>query len=223
MIGVACSCREDSASASACKKAQKRRKATQATDWGQRMSWTWNWSVFVPALIVCTIFVQIMGGTMNMTNIRRYGPEADYAANPGAAILASIFAGAIYAAALTAIVGLFLHATSIQIVVCAIVLALVIYCLWGMQKMALWNRDPRQKQLVQLLIDAGMGNAAGESAALSSIKVTNFLNEHGWGQRENVKRLAHAMTVVERIAPPAVSKKADDIVWSIGQTLLGRS
>jgi hypothetical protein len=65
------------------------------------MSGAWNWWVFVPALIICTIIVQIARGATNRANIARFGPKADYAAEPAAAIIGSIIAGAIIAALIT--------------------------------------------------------------------------------------------------------------------------
>lgn len=67
----------------------------------------WSWSVFLASLVIFTIISQFSRGAMNAANIARHGPSADYRANPGAAILGSIFAGAVYAVITTAVVGLF--------------------------------------------------------------------------------------------------------------------
>lgn len=65
----------------------------------------WSWAVFFAALIVCTILVQISRGAMNAANIRKYGPQSDYRANPSAAFIGSAVAGSIYAGILTALIG----------------------------------------------------------------------------------------------------------------------
>jgi hypothetical protein len=43
---------------------------------------------------------------MNRANVEKYGPRADYRAEPGMAIFGSIVAGGVYAGVLTAIAGL---------------------------------------------------------------------------------------------------------------------
>jgi hypothetical protein len=68
---------------------------------------SWNWGVFAIALIVCTIVVMVARGATNSANIAKYGPRADYAAEPAAAIAGSIAAGAVLAAVITVVAGLF--------------------------------------------------------------------------------------------------------------------
>jgi hypothetical protein len=46
-------------------------------------------------------------GAVNDSNIVRYGAKGDYRSNPGSAIIGSILAGAVFAAIITAGVGLF--------------------------------------------------------------------------------------------------------------------
>lgn len=65
----------------------------------------WSWGVFIVSLIVCTIIVMFSRGAMNSTNIAKYGSRGDYRSEPGAAIMGSIVAGAIYAAIVTVIAG----------------------------------------------------------------------------------------------------------------------
>jgi hypothetical protein len=45
---------------------------------------------------------------MNRASVAKYGSGADYRADPGGAIIGSLFAGAIYAAVVTGIVGFLL-------------------------------------------------------------------------------------------------------------------
>jgi hypothetical protein len=190
-------------------------------DWGQRMSWTWNWSVFEPALIVCTIFLLIVGAATHTTSIRGYGREADYAADPWSVIVGSIIWGAMYAAAFTAIIGLF-PGNLIGIGVGVIVLALVVYWFWGQRMMACWNADPRQQQLIQLLIAAGMPTPPSDNTA--RIQVTNFLcRQADWSFIEDRKRLAHALTVVQRVSEPAVYEKARDVALSLSRASRGHA
>lgn len=70
-----------------------------------KLSWSWSWWLFAVATVICTIISQFSRGMMNMQNIARHGPEADYRAKPGMAIFGSIVAGAVYAAVVTAIAG----------------------------------------------------------------------------------------------------------------------
>lgn len=65
----------------------------------------WSWTVFVIALIACTILSQFARGAMNSANVAKYGSRADYRATPGMAMLGSVFAGAVCAAIITVVVG----------------------------------------------------------------------------------------------------------------------
>jgi hypothetical protein len=67
----------------------------------------WSWKVFLIALPIAVIFSMFSRGAMNAQNVAKHGPEADYRANPGMAIFGSITGGAVWAAIITALVGLF--------------------------------------------------------------------------------------------------------------------
>ena len=67
----------------------------------------WSWKVFLIALPIAVIISMFSRGAMNAQNVAKHGPEADYRANPGMAIFGSITGGAIWAAIITAIIGLF--------------------------------------------------------------------------------------------------------------------
>lgn len=69
------------------------------------MSWTWNWWLFLVSTFFFTVLSQFARGMMNRSNMARYGQRADWRAEPGMAILGCAIAGAIYAAALTAVLG----------------------------------------------------------------------------------------------------------------------
>jgi hypothetical protein len=69
------------------------------------MSWSFHWWVFVVAIIPCTVTVMFSRGAMNSANVARYGPRADWRAEPGGAIAGSVAAGAVYAAIITAVAG----------------------------------------------------------------------------------------------------------------------
>jgi hypothetical protein len=56
------------------------------------MSWLWHWWLFFVAVIPCTIVVQFTRGAMNTMNVAKYGPRADYRAEPGSAIAGSVIA-----------------------------------------------------------------------------------------------------------------------------------
>src|SRR6266516_3959339 len=93
------------------------------------------------------------------------------------------------------------------LVVAAIAPGIIIYWVAGMSKMARCNNDPRSQKLIQLFLAAGRsGNLVDE------IKITNFLCEQGdWSLSEDRKRVAHALSAVERISDRAVYEKARDI------------
>jgi hypothetical protein len=69
------------------------------------MSWSWHWWIFIVAIVACSIMVMFSRGAMNSVNIVKYGPRADWHAEPGFAIVGSILAGAVYAAIITAVAG----------------------------------------------------------------------------------------------------------------------
>ena len=61
-----------------------------------------------------------------------------------------------------------------EIVVAAYAVVIVIHCFAGMWKMARWNNDPRQQQLVQLLIAAAR---SGDISDWNNVLV--FLSKQG--------------------------------------------
>jgi uncharacterized protein (DUF2236 family) len=73
---------------------------------------------------------------------------------------------------------------------------IVVYLFAGFRKMARWNNDPRQQELIQLFLAAGR---SGDMA--DQIKITNFLCQQAdWSVKENRQRVAHALAAVP-IAP----------------------
>jgi len=84
-----------------------------------------------------------------------------------------------------------------------------------MRKMLRWQNDPRQQQLIQLLL------AAGRSGDIvDSINVTNFLCKQGdWSLGQDRKRVAHALMAVERITDRTSYERAKDIALSIGRAI----
>lgn len=83
-----------------------------------------------------------------------------------------------------------------EIIIGALVLAVVIYFIVGSRKMSRWNDDPKQQELVRLLVAEGTAN------------LTNFIIVQDWSPNETRQRLAHALTIVQRISAPAVYEKA---------------
>jgi hypothetical protein len=67
----------------------------------------WSWIVFFIALPITTIISMFCRGAMNAQNVAKCGPSADYRDNLRMAILGSIVGGALWAAIITTIVGLF--------------------------------------------------------------------------------------------------------------------
>ena len=101
------------------------------------------------------------------------------------------------------------------IVVAGIAALVVIYWLVGMRKMARWNNDPRQQQLIQLLLSAGRTGDITDH-----IKVSNFLcTQRDWTLGEERKRLAHALMVVERITDRVSYERAKDTALDIGRAI----
>lgn len=68
---------------------------------------SWSWGVFFVSLVVCTIVVMVSRGAMNSSNVAQYGSRGDFRSEPGAAIVGSIVAGAVFAAIITAVIGVF--------------------------------------------------------------------------------------------------------------------
>lgn len=67
----------------------------------------WSWQVFFIALPITFIFAMFSRGATNAQNVAKHGPEADYRNNLGMALVSSAFGGALWAAIITAIIGLF--------------------------------------------------------------------------------------------------------------------
>jgi len=68
------------------------------------MSGIWNWWVFVPAVIICTIAVRVAGEETSGTDVGRPGSRDD-AREPSPAVLASLAVGAAIAVGITLTVG----------------------------------------------------------------------------------------------------------------------
>ncbi|MGX1325439.1 RsiW-degrading membrane proteinase PrsW (M82 family) [Bradyrhizobium liaoningense] len=68
---------------------------------------SWSWAVFFVSLVVCSVVVMFARGAMNSSNVAQYGARGDYRSEPGAAIVGSILAGAVFAAIITVIIGAF--------------------------------------------------------------------------------------------------------------------
>lgn len=69
------------------------------------MYWTWNWWLFVVALVVITFISMFSHEAMNDTNTTRHGERADPQRTFGQVFLASVLAGAAFAVIITAVVG----------------------------------------------------------------------------------------------------------------------
>lgn len=67
----------------------------------------WSWKVFFVALPIAFIFAMLSRGATNAKNVAKYGQEADYRSSPGMALLGSAFGGVLWAAIITAVIGLF--------------------------------------------------------------------------------------------------------------------
>jgi hypothetical protein len=67
----------------------------------------WSWKVFFVTLPITIIFSMFMTGAANQRNVAKYGHKADFRVNPGRAVITCIFTGAVWAALITAIIGLF--------------------------------------------------------------------------------------------------------------------
>lgn len=67
----------------------------------------WSWTVFLITWPIMYVISAFSRGASNRENVARYGLEADYRNNLGMAHVGSIFAGAVWAAIITAIIGLF--------------------------------------------------------------------------------------------------------------------
>jgi hypothetical protein len=70
------------------------------------MSWTWHWWFIIATLIVCMVAVHFARGATNAAKIAKYGPKADYHADPAPAFAGTITAAAIYAVIITGIAGI---------------------------------------------------------------------------------------------------------------------
>ena len=67
----------------------------------------WSWKVFLIALPISIIFSMFSRGAKNAENVAKFGPQADYRANPVMTLFGSITGGAVWAAILTVIFGFF--------------------------------------------------------------------------------------------------------------------
>ena len=71
------------------------------------MSWSWAWWVFVPVLISCIILDHALRGHFNHAEVPRLESEAQRQADRSAAFVAALINGALWSAALTAVLGFF--------------------------------------------------------------------------------------------------------------------
>ncbi|WP_448031867.1 CarD family transcriptional regulator [Bradyrhizobium liaoningense] len=78
--------------------------------------------------------------------------------------------------------------------VAIVIAAIGLYWLWGMRKMARMNNDPEQLILANLLLKAG----GGDDTALLS-----FIREERWTQAQLADRVAHALSLAQRIFAPS--------------------
>lgn len=67
---------------------------------------------------------------------------------------------------------------------------LAVYWLWGMRKMVRMNNDPDQHTLTHLLVRAGNG---------SDEELLAFIKEQRWTDPQLADRVAHALTVAEKL------------------------
>lgn len=77
--------------------------------------------------------------------------------------------------------------------VAIVLVAIGLYWLWGMRKMARMNDDPGQLILANLLLEA----AAGEDAAL-----LRFIREERWSPVQIADRVAHALSLAQQLFAP---------------------
>lgn len=77
--------------------------------------------------------------------------------------------------------------------IAGLVLLIAAYWLWGVRKMVRMNNDPGQLMLANLLLRAG----AGDDAAL-----LRFIREEQWTQVQIADRVAHALSLAQKIFAP---------------------
>jgi len=66
----------------------------------------WSWKVFLIALPIMVIVSMFSRGALNARNVANYGSEADYQSNSVMTFIGSLFGGVVWAAIITAIIGL---------------------------------------------------------------------------------------------------------------------
>ncbi len=73
--------------------------------------WTWNWAVFLMAVIPCVLLIMFSRGYMNTRNVENLGPRANYRlaihTEPVAFWTGTLTAGVLWALIVTAIAGFF--------------------------------------------------------------------------------------------------------------------
>ena len=93
------------------------------------------------------------------------------------------------------------------VLVGALWLLCIIYLLVGSRKLSerlRLDNDPRQEQLARLLVATGLGAPI--------YKITGFLSQQAdWSLDEDRKRVAHALTIAEKLVDPAVYQKACEV------------
>jgi hypothetical protein len=95
----------------------------------------------------------------------------------------------------------------VLVLVGALWLLCIIYLWVGSHKMSerlRLDNDPRQEHLARLLIATGLGAPIYE--------ITGFLSKRAdWSLDKDRKRVAHALTLAEKLVDPAVYKKACEV------------
>ena len=67
----------------------------------------WSWKVFFITLPLAILVSMFSRGAMNAQNVAKYGIKADYRTNPIGALFGSLIGGAVWAAIVTGLIGLF--------------------------------------------------------------------------------------------------------------------
>lgn len=71
-------------------------------------------------------------------------------------------------------------------------------------KTSKWNREPAQRELATLILNAAVENADNKLISVNIRDVFKIMNANGWSMKETSDRCVHAVSMIKTMAPPNV-------------------
>lgn len=96
-------------------------------------------------------------------------------------------------------------------IIAIIVAVAVLWFLWGWIRWLRYGRDPRQHELAAILAEQAQAELAYGNEFNGSSAPALYTMSQAWSEKERVRRLLHASTVLLAEAPADVQRRAEEI------------